>query len=906
MEISSPQSSRPSSPLLSAAPIAHRPISQLTLALLDNIHTNHERSAHRRLLIPTVRHARSRRGVNKAGKRHTRVGSVSGDTHQREAKEWVASFGKMVVVEEQLEVRGFQIHAVEKWIVERGRLVNVICVYTGDQSHKIHVTVLSPYVTLKEDQAQAEFDKALYMLRRDGARPRETEHGILMVTSLANFRSDYNLVLIPDGNFLAAREQLYVNINLLRMGCSGRSTLTLAEPSEPTKDRYLYMYCFAESMRSKVSFNQCVLDLVKLVQCALLLFGFFPSSSEERDGLLCDTTTEGIMRWTESVGEPVLSLEPMERVGDPSVVSALLSLVVTMGNKLQALGFTQAPKDPFQEPQAFMHTVAAFNTQAQKIQPKFSPTNPSWLCSESVKFINDSYDRSKARGSEYSVHRMLLSKFDGITTDLNLRSGDSTFTGHVYPTSDLAAFVQMMINAGSKDVVESLKALWTGKTNRRKKTKGGIDEEDRDKTDGKTTDDDEVGIFPSWGRHMKIEGFRNFDFGLGRSKKPSVDLSAKSKQSSLSADEAPPTAPPMLRSLPQLVISGDSGAENSPYSGTHSSLISRDPSPHSSNPNIESVHSPKGSVRYAAFPKRLPSRLSTASEPMSSSTFSDRPVNVRHSSAYEPRLAELEEDHEDLQENERKVNREVLLGSWRRRHSMDDLSKLRDTEVLPVDRMKIDVGLCGQYLIMHRREIHLQNIITLLDHFNTSVGIRTTKIEDELIASEAAADATTRLRHEVWSAIDHTESHLSDWANTQDLLNYQTDEMELAPLWRSVREQRARTLEARQNVFPAPSRKRISRQPISRTHFRMQSTLEPDEFRLVDWFGRTESEAEEEIPIPKEDNGQPPLFDEVQAWSAAHANSNEGRVKQRKWWWPFGRDNMSDDETATQSANDGR
>lgn len=50
-----------------------------------------------------------------------------------------------------------------------------------------------------------------------------------MITSLANFRSDYTLVYIPGGNFLAHREQLYVNINLLRMGCSGRSALTLQE-----------------------------------------------------------------------------------------------------------------------------------------------------------------------------------------------------------------------------------------------------------------------------------------------------------------------------------------------------------------------------------------------------------------------------------------------------------------------------------------------------------------------------------------------------------------------------------------------------------------------------------------------------------------------------------------------------
>lgn len=51
-----------------------------------------------------------------------------------------------------------------------------------------------------------------------------------MVTSLANFRSDYTVVHIPDGDFLAHREQLYVNINLLRMGCGGRSALTLQPP----------------------------------------------------------------------------------------------------------------------------------------------------------------------------------------------------------------------------------------------------------------------------------------------------------------------------------------------------------------------------------------------------------------------------------------------------------------------------------------------------------------------------------------------------------------------------------------------------------------------------------------------------------------------------------------------------
>jgi len=109
------------------------------------------------------------------------------------------------------------------------------------------VTALSPASSLTYPEAQVEWDKAAQVLRRDGARPREvltlflvgllvspssfkTERGTLMVTSLANFRSDFTIVQIPDGNYLHAREQLWTNINLLRMGCSGRSALTLQKP----------------------------------------------------------------------------------------------------------------------------------------------------------------------------------------------------------------------------------------------------------------------------------------------------------------------------------------------------------------------------------------------------------------------------------------------------------------------------------------------------------------------------------------------------------------------------------------------------------------------------------------------------------------------------------------------------
>ena len=114
---------------------------------------------------------------------------------------------------------------------------------------QINVTALTPLSSLSATEAQKEWEKAIHDLRKDGARPREvlspylppyapeteylplkTDKGVIMVTSLANFRSDYTVVCIPDGDFLAYQEKLYVNINLLRMGCSGRSALTLQEP----------------------------------------------------------------------------------------------------------------------------------------------------------------------------------------------------------------------------------------------------------------------------------------------------------------------------------------------------------------------------------------------------------------------------------------------------------------------------------------------------------------------------------------------------------------------------------------------------------------------------------------------------------------------------------------------------
>lgn len=165
-----------------------------------------------------------------------------------DGERWIGLKSRFEIVVERMELTGYQVYAVEKWVVERNRPVTLLAVYTGDPSHKIVVTALSPMAELSYLEAVDEFTAAVQHLRKQvGGRPKQIQQGTLMVTSLAHFRSDYTIVHIPDGDFLAVQDRLYSNINLLRMGCSGRGAVTLDEPSETTKERFKSMYLFSDA-----------------------------------------------------------------------------------------------------------------------------------------------------------------------------------------------------------------------------------------------------------------------------------------------------------------------------------------------------------------------------------------------------------------------------------------------------------------------------------------------------------------------------------------------------------------------------------------------------------------------------------------------------------------------------------
>ena len=281
------------------------------------------------------------------------------------------------IVTNDILIPGYQLYAVEKWIVERNRPVSLLVVYTGNLAHTITVTAIVPAPHLSQSDALAQWDQVILHLRADGAKPKQTPHGVLMVTSLAHFRSDFTIVHIPDGNFLSVKDQLYTNINLLRMGCSGRSALTLDDPSDTTKDRFISMYSLPETTyaqplpnssehlplpasivhsqsqlqqspvkptpqqvalgrpsrshnrstsslptkkdqfhgktKERFTFIATVLELVKLIQAGLAIFGMYGSSASTPnlilDGLLCDVTVDGIRTWIAKIGGPCVSLE---------------------------------------------------------------------------------------------------------------------------------------------------------------------------------------------------------------------------------------------------------------------------------------------------------------------------------------------------------------------------------------------------------------------------------------------------------------------------------------------------------------------------------------------------------------------------------------------------------------------
>ncbi|KAI9063225.1 hypothetical protein FKP32DRAFT_1592689 [Trametes sanguinea] len=941
----SPSSSPPSPRPRPAASRAQTVVSANSLMIpstpfytpqVSSVNINHQK----RLLLPTVRPVRPQTtsprfsAKNASKPARSRAGSVSAnvspDPPERipsNAATWLPGGEKFEIVEEQLELEGFQIYAVEKWVVARKRPILVLTVYTGDPTHKITVTAFSPQSSLSCSDAQSAWEDALRALRRDGARPKETDKGILMVTSLANFRSDYTIVHIPSGNFLDVREQLYTNVNLLRMGCGGRSALTLEEPSDATKDRFIAMYHVTDKApaRSGTLFNTTVLELVKLIQAALAIFGMFDLAPEERNGLLCDRTCEGIQKWVSEIGEPHVKIEPTEKVVDPSVIAALFSLILSTRSKLHALGLV-VPKDPFLDPMAFVrvlgtfqsskshphghsphshhhhHSHAASPTQLSPISPSAAaassnPSNPGtvYLTQSLIESIEAQYE--KVRQSEsYKVHRVLKNKLDDLATDLRTHATDNVNTGvsTLSVTSDLSAFVRCVVS--TKDAPQSLRYLWTGRPGyaekkRREKealwSDGEREREERDKEkegerdgtgkEGRDKDDkdrerdkeprsgDEADSTKPWSGRVqrKIESWA----ALGKGKKLSVDFGTLGKAFMQESPRGPSEKSGQSSMVPSVVVSREPGDEDEVLSSGQQSPVSDAPNPLmlgvGSLPHAERSASDISEYdrRVTEFNQKRPttkaqSRIISWSDSRSARSMLHDNASKENRLGASPLSRNSSsspgEDEEismaETSDIEKLHRRRLLASGTERRRSFDDAVELVDSRVLPIEHMRIDVELCGQLLVMRRREAHLANVLACLQALATRLSAQNAHLlaqHEGVRPARAELDARAGELHQLEALRTEAEA-LTQETNA---LAYESAQFLVEDLWHMAAQPRQRVLALREKVFGTgrrlPQGVRGAHGPFSR----VQWTLDGRE-RLVDRLGRTESEAEEEEELP--------------------------------------------------------
>lgn len=214
----------------------------------------------------------------------------------------------------------------------------MIVTYTGDETHSVYVGVLS--VPVDEELWSARLRVYFKASRKFLARPKQTALGELMITNLSSFPSALTVIPVPDGDIREHRHIFVVNENLKRMGCSGRAGLTLAEPAEGTRAKFLSVYKASD----RVPFELAVIELVKLCQVALYLFEKL--EPEYIDGLLCDVTEKAISNWWTEVGAEQYNFEPNDGILGPTTVAALLGMLMGARNRLYWCG-APVGKDAF-------------------------------------------------------------------------------------------------------------------------------------------------------------------------------------------------------------------------------------------------------------------------------------------------------------------------------------------------------------------------------------------------------------------------------------------------------------------------------------------------------------------------------------------------------------------------------
>ncbi|KAK9456158.1 hypothetical protein V1511DRAFT_261076 [Dipodascopsis uninucleata] len=252
-----------------------------------------------------------------------------------------------------LKITGYEVYIVEQWACAR-RLVTAIVSYTGNPEHVVAVAeVRVPKRPELRSQKVQHFYEQLANIR---TRPKDCDKlGQLFVTNLSSFPSNLTLIAVPDGDVAGHRGDFILNEDLRRLGCGGRSGITLNKPTDASIDKFQQIFRISD----RIPITTAIIGLVGYVQIALCYFGLF--NIRNIDGLLCDHTERALYEWWQQVGILHYNFDPPDTGLNPTTVAALLGMVVGCRHRLNSTG-APIPKDPF-DVDAFMAAIRHFQKQ---------------------------------------------------------------------------------------------------------------------------------------------------------------------------------------------------------------------------------------------------------------------------------------------------------------------------------------------------------------------------------------------------------------------------------------------------------------------------------------------------------------------------------------------------------------
>lgn len=189
--------------------------------------------------------------------------------------------------------------------------------------------------------------------------------------------------------------------------------------------------------------------------------------------------------------------------------------------------------------------------------------------------------------------------------------------------------------------------------------------------------------------------------------------------------------------------------------------------------------------------------------------------------------------------------------------------------------MRIDVEICGQLLIMHRRAEHLSNVIAYVQQLAFKMAKTSTTLKDDHL-SHASAIGILAKRAAVLTQIEDARTRVDETAQERAALQYATAQLRVENLARQAAPPRHQVLMLRSRVFGAGEHARKLPPGVRGAYGRynrVQWTLDGGR-RLVDAHGRTESEVEEELAVDEEG-----IFDEIEEDEEEKEPVRNARIK---------------------------